>query len=105
MVWTIDMRSGATAAVDVARLHGMGRIRHLDVTDLWVQEQLNCKHAALHKVLGPNNPADLFTKYTNEAVLSKAMATMHFICMGGRSSVDPAGIRTTAATTDEKAQH
>ena len=35
--WTIRMLSDATAAIGIARRRGMGRIRHLDVMDLWVQ--------------------------------------------------------------------
>ena len=54
----------------------MGRKRHLDVTDLWVQEKSNNKLARLHKVLGAENPADLFTEYTDKAVLAVALSKM-----------------------------
>ena len=37
--WKIDLYTDATAAIGIARRKGMGRIRHLDVTDLWVQEE------------------------------------------------------------------
>ena len=36
MSWPIKMFSDATAAIGIARRRDMGRIRHLDVTDLWV---------------------------------------------------------------------
>ena len=35
--WRIDIHTDATAAIGITRRRGMGRIRHLDVTDLWVQ--------------------------------------------------------------------
>ena len=35
--WTIDVHSDATAAIGIAHRRGMGRIRHLDCTDLWCQ--------------------------------------------------------------------
>ena len=44
----------------------MGRIRHLDVTDLWMQEQFNNKKATLDKVLGADNPADVLAKYVTD---------------------------------------
>ena len=50
--WDINMYTDATAAIGIARRRGMGRIRHIDVTDLWIQEKFNNKHAFLHKVLG-----------------------------------------------------
>ena len=34
MTWRIDMFTDATAAIGIARRRGMGKIRHLDVTDL-----------------------------------------------------------------------
>ena len=63
----------------------MGKIRHLDVTDLWIQEALNSKMAFLHKVLGTENPAHLFTKYTDRSKLNMAMVNMNMHCMSGRS--------------------
>ena len=39
--WRIDLYTDATATIGIARRKDMGRIHHLGVTDLWVQEQLN----------------------------------------------------------------
>ena len=63
--WEVHLHSDATAAIGIARRTGMGRIRHLDVTDLWVQEVFNSKKAFLRKVLGTENPSDVLTKYTD----------------------------------------
>ena len=38
-------------------------MRHLDVEDLWIQEAVRTNKVDLVKVLGTENPADLFTKY------------------------------------------
>ena len=73
MTWRIDMYTDATAAIGIARRRGMSKIRHLDVTDLWIQENFNSKLAYLHKVLGTENPADIFTKYTDRSILNMAM--------------------------------
>ena len=35
---TLSLHSDATAAIGIARKPGMGKIRHLDCTDLWIQE-------------------------------------------------------------------
>ena len=70
MTWQIDMHTDATAAIGIARRRGMGRIRYLDVTDLWIQEKFNSKLAYLHKVLGTENPADVFTTYTDRAIIN-----------------------------------
>ena len=90
------MHTDATAAIGIARRLGMGRIRHLDVTDQWIQEKFNSKLAFLHKVLGANNPADVLTKYTNKAMLQNTLKTMNLLVMSGRSTVAPAAMGTTA---------
>ena len=92
--WRIDIHTDATAAIGTARRRGMGRIRHLDVTDLWIQEKFNSKLAFLHKVLGADKPADVLTKYTDKAILQKALKTMNLLVMSGRSTVAPAAMGT-----------
>ena len=97
MNWTLDIFSDATAAIGIARRRGMGRIRHLDVTDLWIQEQFNNEKAQLHKVLGAENPADLLTKCTDKGVLDMAMTKAGLAFLEGRSSVAPAAMGTSQA--------
>ena len=40
---SITVHSDATAAIRIARRRGMGKVRHLDVTDLWIQEKVQSK--------------------------------------------------------------
>ena len=83
------MYSDATAAIGIARRRGMGRIRHLDVTDLWVQEKFTTKAATIDKVLGTENPADIFTKHVDRAILTSALQKMGMELIDGRSAVAP----------------
>ena len=83
MSWQIDMYTDATAAIGIARRRGMGRIRHLDVTDLWINEKFNSKLSFLHNVLGAENPADIFTKYTDRSIINMAMGKMNMSFIDG----------------------
>ena len=65
MTWRIDMYTDATAAIGIARRRGMGKIRHLDVTDLWFQEKFNCFWAKLHEIAGTEHPADIPAKHVD----------------------------------------
>ena len=56
----VTVHSDATAAIGIARRKGLGKIRHLDVTDLWIQDKVRSKSIGLKKVLGADNPADMF---------------------------------------------
>ena len=40
----IRVHSDATAAIGIAKRRGLGRIRHLQTADLWVQENIRSGH-------------------------------------------------------------
>ena len=86
----MHLHSDATAAIGIARRRGLGKLRHLDVEDLWVQEQVRAKKVHLHKVLGTANPADIFTKYVDAAPLHKALELMNLRQETGRAAAAPA---------------
>ena len=81
--------SDATAAIGIARRRGMGNIRHLDCSDLWVQQKVRNKQVSLEKVLGVENPADAFTKYVNQEILNGSMAKIGMRRSKGRPSCAP----------------
>ena len=43
----ITVHSDATAAIGIARRKSLGKIRHLDVTDLWIQDKIRSKQIRL----------------------------------------------------------
>ena len=63
----ITVHTDSSAAKGVVEREGIGRIRHLEVAQLWVQEKLKAKDFELKKVLGTENPADLLTKHLGAA--------------------------------------
>ena len=81
--------SDATAAIGIAKRRGLGRIRHLATADLWIQEKVRSGHIELHKVLGADNPGDVFTKYVDKATMEKALGKMSLVFMDGRSAIAP----------------
>ena len=68
----LDIKTDATAAIGVCRRRGLGKIRHLAVADLWVQEKLRLKQFTLSKVPGAIYPADLLTKTRGQAIAREA---------------------------------
>ena len=57
-----ELHSDATAAIGIASRQGLGRIRHVAVADLWVQQRLKAGDFTVHKVNGLENISDLMTK-------------------------------------------
>jgi len=87
----IDLRvhSDATAAIGIARRRGLGKLRHLDCEDLWIQAKVREKEVTLIKVLGAVNPADILTKYLDRKTLDAALITMRMVSESGRAASAP----------------
>ena len=92
--WSIgvNIHSDATAALGICRRRGLGKIRHLDVTDLWCQEKVRSGAISLHKVLGSENPADIMTKYTGRIILEKMLGRVNMQALPGRAACAPATV-------------
>ena len=52
----------SSAAKSVASRIGLGKIRHLEVKFLWLQQVVKAKKVELRKIAGIFNPADVLTK-------------------------------------------
>ena len=59
----IRIHADSSAAVGICRRSGIGKVRHLAVGQLWVQERLRNRDFSLFKVAGSANPADALTKH------------------------------------------
>ena len=85
----IELFSDATAAIGIARRKGLGKIRHLDVSDLWIQDKIRTKALTLHKVLGTKNMADVLTKYVERKIMEAAISRMNLEKLEGRPECAP----------------
>ena len=85
----IRIHSDACAAIGIARRRGLGKIRHLDVEDLWVQQKVRDNSVELVEVLGADNPADIPTKYVAAELLTKMLTKINLQFIDGRSSAAP----------------
>ena len=56
-VWT-----DSSASKGMCARQGLGKVRHLDVQDLWIQQRVRNGDFELYKIPGERNPGDLFTK-------------------------------------------
>ena len=57
----------SVAAKGIASRVGIGKVRHLEVRFLWLQEVVQHRDVQIRKVLGTQNPADVMTKPTSFA--------------------------------------
>ena len=87
--WSIMLRSDATAAIGMCRRRGLGKVRHLAVADLWIQDKVKCKELSIEKVLGTENPADLLTKYLDGPAQDGHVTRIGLTDEKGRASSAP----------------
>ena len=69
VIWTDS--SAAKAHVST---RGLGRMRHLEVKDLWMQELVRDGRLRVAKIRGDRNPADVLTKYLDRATIIRSSA-------------------------------
>ena len=65
--WGVDssgvVYADSSAALAIANRKGAGKLRHINISCLWIQEKQDLHQLEMRKVLGTENPADLMTKY------------------------------------------
>ena len=75
----LNVHIDASAAIGIIRRQGLGKLRHIEVRDLWLQQEVKDKMISLHKVESWCNPADLGTKALGQREIER-----HVKCMGLR---------------------
>ena len=88
--WGLDLSArvfvDSSAALGVVSRKGNGKLRHVRVGNLWVQELAARREVDFVKVRGTENPADLCTKYLTATVLRKLLAHLSQESRGGRAA-------------------
>ena len=67
----------------------LGKTRHIDTGHLWIQEIAAKERLKFKKVLGKDNPADLYTKYLDEKTNKHHVENLAFKFAGGRAEEAP----------------
>ena len=64
---------------------GTGKVRHIDVGMLWIQQHQKDGEIQVEKVDGRLNPADMFTKHVPAEIMRKHMDSIGFESREGRA--------------------
>ena len=82
----IELRADSSAAIGIAYRQGLGKVRHLDVQQLWVQQRVLSKELKLLKVMGVDNIADMMTKHLAADLIKSICGQMGFAALDGRAA-------------------
>ena len=95
-----EVYADSNAAIGIAQRSGKGKVRHLRVQALWVQEVRCSGRLTYKKVLGSRNPADILTKHVPKDLLNIHLVTLGLEIRGGRADTAPS-IDVVEAYTEE----
>ena len=96
----------SSAALAIAKRKGAGKLRHINISCLWIQERQGSKELELRKVLGTENPADLMTKHLARQSLDKCMRQLnqHRAVGRARAGLDVQGAGKSTADKKPEAE-
>ena len=85
-----DSQSDAVAAIGIVKRQGLGRVRHLAVADLWVQQRAKGGEVSYAKLDGKRNTSDMMTKAVEKEVIMRHMQSLGLQFRSGRHEATPA---------------
>ena len=95
-----EVHGDASAALGIIHRKGLGKTRHIQIGLLWVQQTAAEKRLKFEKVLGKENPADLYTKHLDVSTADKHVGELNCRYTQGRSSIAPE-LHTMSKSWDE----
>ena len=77
----------SSAAKGMGSRRGVGRVRHLHCSVLWIQQMVHDGIMKMRKILGTESTADFGTKHVDKQTLTKMMGALNLDTQSGESSL------------------
>ena len=85
----IKVNTDASAAKGMANRRGLGKVRHIAVNQLWIQDRVARGDLAINKVNGKENISDILTKHVNSEDIRVHLHKTGQAIFEGRHSIAP----------------
>ena len=85
----IDIKTDASAAIGIGSRIGIGKVRHIEVNQLWLQDKVAMGKITLTKVPTSDHLADALTKGVDVAILNNHIAGIGAEVLQGRHGLAP----------------
>ena len=87
---SVHLYSDASAAIGMVNRKGLGRVRHVEVGELRIQDIVKQKRMTISKVAGEENPADILTKHVDRGKIREHCNRLRMSQEVGRAEAAPA---------------
>ena len=85
----VRLHTDATTGRAMAMRRGLGKVRHIAVNELWLQEQVSNEAVTILKIKNKFNLADLLTKYLSKDEIEHIVDYMQHAFLEGRNAIAP----------------
>lgn len=88
--WPMELvlEMDANATIGILHRRGLGKLRHVEVEELWLQQEVNRGKVIVKKVPGKDNTADIGTKAVNKEAARKYLKSLELEDGGGKREVE-----------------
>ena len=83
----VSIEMDASAAIGIAQRNGFNKVRHVEVDDLWLNEQTARRIHPIGEIPRPQNPSDLRTKIVGAGFIEQYMKELSVYLEEGRAAV------------------
>ena len=84
---SLRVSTDSSACKGICQRTGLGKIRHIHVALLWLQDLVRKERIKMTKVAGKDNPADMLTKYLPRVKISEISRRLGFFVENGRTNI------------------
>ena len=84
----VHLGTDSSAAKSFVCRRGLGRMRHLEIRDLWLQKEVRDGRVEVSKIPGDQNPADLMTKILGTSDIDNRLKGMNIRADRGREHAE-----------------
>ena len=85
----VQVNTDSSAAKSIASRRGAGRVRHIEVRELGVQDRVTKGELSVVKVKGEENVADGLTKHVDRQKMEQYMEACSMVRRSGRHELCP----------------
>ena len=85
----IVMHTDSSAAKGIGSRRGLGKVRHIELSQLWLQEKVVTGAVSIQKISGSNNISDSLTKNSNIERIKQTLKGVNQDVVRGRHPIMP----------------
>ena len=85
----VVVSTDSSAAKGIANRRGLGKLRHIELSELWIQDQIARGRITVYKIDGSENSSDSLTKHSCGERIAQTMGHCNQFIMPDRHEIMP----------------